>query len=270
MGMGGMGMGGMGMGMGGYGQGLMGMGMGGAGSGSGAISSLNQFLFSFQSIIFSLGQAMQIVTMNTNQLHLLYDQIMAMIDHALQYIHQLQHLDQLQSQQTTPLTEEQIKQKRRLKAIRWSLMLGISYGGFKIVLKWYRKRKGYAKARAFARNRIAPLASPSALPSALPSQGQLQLQQVPQGHNPTASYSHPYGNNDQNYGAGNGHGHGYGRTTRSANHMDGNGYNSHSNSGYYNPQQQHHPQQNDYYSSYTNPSTYQLQSGYPSSGYSPF
>jgi hypothetical protein len=56
---GGGGMGGMGM----YGGGMGGMGMGGMGGmyGSpGPLSSLNQFLFGMQNVVFSLGQAVQV------------------------------------------------------------------------------------------------------------------------------------------------------------------------------------------------------------------
>jgi len=227
----GMGMGGMGMGMGMGGMNMMG-GMGGYGMGQGGhMSSLSQYLFSFQSIIFSLGQAMQIVTMNTHQLHQLYDQIMVMLDQALKYLDELKHLESLQTHLQKPPTEEQIKKRRRLKAIRWSIMFGISYAGYKFVLKWYRKRKEYTRART----RISRTTRTS-----MPGHAQLQ--------SPLALHN----NRTHDYGQ-------HGRT------MNGGYYNQDQNQNH-SPQQQ-----NDYYSSYPSTSTYSggYPGGY-NSNYSPF
>lgn len=151
---GGMGMGGMGMGMGGMGMGMgmggMGMGMGGGmgmGAGGSAIMTLNQYLFGFQSLTFSLGQAIQVVGMNTQALHHLYEQIMAMLDQGLKL---LQELRTLENQEIQALSEEDQKRRRRLKALRWSLMLGISYAGYSFVAKWLKKRKEFKRQKRIA------------------------------------------------------------------------------------------------------------------------
>jgi hypothetical protein len=78
-GMGGMGLGGMyGMGMGGG----MGMGMG---MGSQWLMSFNQLLFGIQSVVFSLGQAVQIVGMNAQQIRHVYESVKGMVENALGY-----------------------------------------------------------------------------------------------------------------------------------------------------------------------------------------
>ena len=84
-GYGGMGMGGMyGMGMGGMGfGGMYGMGMGGMGMGSQWLMSFNQLLFGIQSVVFSLGQAVQIVGMNAQQIRHVYESVRGMVENAL-------------------------------------------------------------------------------------------------------------------------------------------------------------------------------------------
>lgn len=135
------------MGMGGnYGYGY-GFGAGGGGGGGGILgplSSINQFLFSFQSVIFSVGQAIQIVGMNTQQLHHLYEQIMGMFDHTLAIIHEVRTLEEQESKTLSP---DQIKKRRRLKAIRWSIMFGITYAGYNVIVKWFQRRRDYQRRR---------------------------------------------------------------------------------------------------------------------------
>ena len=140
MGMGGMGMGGMGMGMGGM---MGGMGMGNVGMG-GPISSLNNFLFGFQSVVFSLGQAMNIVGMNTQALKQLYSQIMSMMDSALSTLEEIRVMEQTMSRMKEEhISEDDKKRRRRLKALRWSLVMGASYMGYRIVSRWLRRRREF-------------------------------------------------------------------------------------------------------------------------------
>ena len=259
--------GGMMGGMGGYGMGLggpmnMNMNMMGGGYGMGQggnISSLSQYLFSFQSIIFSLGQAMQIVTMNTQQLHQLYDQIIVMFDQALKYLDELKHLESVQGHMNIhqPLTEEQIKKRRRLKAIRWTIMFGISYAGYKLVLKWYRKRREYTRART----RIASMSA-----STTTRQGRAQMQNSMALHD---NHGHEYGHGQiRGQVRGQDHEQDHGMMMNGGNNPRSGG--SHYNQHDYNYNQGPR-QQNDYYSSYPSTSTYG--GGYPggyNSNYSPF
>ena len=136
-------------GMGGFGYSpyMGGMGMGGMGGMpimGGALSSINQLLFSFQSVIFSLGQAVQILGMNTQALHQLYDQAISMMDQILSVVNELKTLER---KDETILTQEEQKRRRRLKALRWGIVLSISYAGYSMVYKWLKRRRDFKKRR---------------------------------------------------------------------------------------------------------------------------
>jgi hypothetical protein len=136
---------GLGGGGGNYGYGYNAYGGGGGPQPAGPLFTLNQFLFSFQSVIFSIGQAVQIVGMNTQQLHHLYEQIMGMLDQALAMIHELQTLEDRRGNVT--LSPEQVKRRRRLKAIRWGILLGILSAGYNVIQKWFQRRRDYQRKR---------------------------------------------------------------------------------------------------------------------------
>ena len=122
-----------------YGGGLGGM-YGGYGGGmmspyygmmsAGPLSGLNQFLFSVQSVIFSLGQAVQIIGMNAQGLRQLFESAMSMFDHAVETWHQMQVLEERARHSET---EEDRKRRARLRALRMALVAGISYLGYKLV-----------------------------------------------------------------------------------------------------------------------------------------
>jgi len=96
----------------------------------GPLSSLNQFLFSVQSVIFSLGQAVQIIGMNTQGLKQLLESATAMFDHAVQTWQEMQSLEQKARHAET---EEDRKRRARLRALRMMLVAGISYLGYRLV-----------------------------------------------------------------------------------------------------------------------------------------
>jgi hypothetical protein len=162
-----MGMGGMGM-MGGM-YGGMGMGMG-MGMGSQWLTSLNQCLFGFQSLIFSLGQAVQIVGMNAQQLHHVYDSLKGMIENAVGQVNSklgcsIEELlgvnknnkgngrsmlgnNNNENQNSTSteeegdedeiITQNEIIRRRRVAAFRWTISLATSYLLYKGVRKLIR------------------------------------------------------------------------------------------------------------------------------------
>ena len=114
--------------------------------GFGPLSTINQYLFSFQSFIFAIGQAVQIVGMNTHQLHQLYDQLTAMVDQGLHYINEMKTLS-IQEVATKNLSDEERRRRRRLKAIRWGLLFSASYASFWTILKWYKKRRDFKRKK---------------------------------------------------------------------------------------------------------------------------
>lgn len=80
--------------------------------------------------------------MNTQALHQLYQQAMAMLDQSLSLLHELKTLE---NQHHKTLTEEEKKKQRRLKAMRWAIIMGISYAGYTFVRKWLKRRREYIK-----------------------------------------------------------------------------------------------------------------------------
>jgi hypothetical protein len=133
-GMGGMyGGGGMGMGMSGMGMG--GMGMGGMGMGmpmGGPLSNLNQFLFGIQNVLSSLGQAVQIVGMNTQAVKQLLEAAAAMFDHAVASYSEMRVMEAAAGEFES---EEDKKRRRRLRALRWAMVTAATYAGYKCI-KW--------------------------------------------------------------------------------------------------------------------------------------
>ena len=78
--------------------------------------------------------------MNTQALNQLYHQAIGMVDQALAVMHELKTLETHNNEQ---LSDEEKKKRRRLKAIRWSIMMGVTYAGYTFVRRWLRKRKKY-------------------------------------------------------------------------------------------------------------------------------
>jgi len=148
MGMGGYG--GMDMmgGIGGYG-GMMGMGMGMGGMGMGmGHPGITSALFTFQQLVFSLGQAMQILGMNTQALSQIFQSGVHMFHNARNAICDMKdtiedHTSNLCSTDHNKGqdTEEQRKKRRRLQVLRWSLALAVSYAGYRFVRYFLRKRR---------------------------------------------------------------------------------------------------------------------------------
>lgn len=152
-------MGGLGMG---YGMGYMG-GMGGMGGMPmlpGYMSNITNFLFGFQQVVFSIGQAVQIVSMNTNALQHFVNSGIHMSQSAKQTFEEFQQ-KYFDFTQILTLTQDSVKvkhgvliegkgsdddsiemkkKKRRLKAIRWSMLLLVSYTCYRIVRRFIRNR----------------------------------------------------------------------------------------------------------------------------------
>lgn len=161
---GGMGMYGMGMGMGMYGGGMM---------GSQWLFSLNQFLFGIQSVVFSLGQAVQIVGMNAQQIRHVYDSMKGMVENAVGQVNEwckisslediggvlgskklgidakswisggddegrIREQGSLKTEEGEILTQSEIIRRRRLAAFRWTLTLSISYILYKAIRRLVR------------------------------------------------------------------------------------------------------------------------------------
>lgn len=143
-----------------YGGGMYGGGMnsmyGGYGGGmmspygmmsAGPLSGLNQLLFSVQSVIFSLSQAVNIIGMNTQGLRQLMESVAGMFDHAVETWQEMQSLEQMARQYET---EEDRKRRARLRAMRMALVAGISYLGYRLVRRLLFPQQRYTYRPAIA------------------------------------------------------------------------------------------------------------------------
>lgn len=103
----------------------------------GPLSGLNQFLFGVQTVLFSLGQAVQIVGMNTQAFQQLLESATTMLDHALATYRDMRALEQ---QSREGESEEDMKRRRRLKALRWAMIVGVTYMGYRFIRRILRAR----------------------------------------------------------------------------------------------------------------------------------
>ena len=112
-----------------YGNSMYGMGMMSPMMFGGPFSGLYQVLFGVQNVIFSLGQAVQILGMNQQALQQALDSVSTMADHAIATFYELRALEAVEQKHET---EDQKKRRRRLKAMRWALLMGTSWFAYKL------------------------------------------------------------------------------------------------------------------------------------------
>lgn len=121
----------------------------------GPMSSLNQFLFGVQSVIFSLSQAVQIIGMNTEAVKHLFESVSAMFDHA---VASWQEMRALEFQARDVETPEARKRRRRLRSLRWALACAITYAGYSVIRKLLssarRRTKRYLPAGTSMQNAL--------------------------------------------------------------------------------------------------------------------
>jgi hypothetical protein len=110
----------------------------------GPMSSLNQFLFGVQNVIFSLSQAVQIIGMNTEAVKHLFESVSAMFDHATA---SWQEMRALEFQARDAETPEARKRRRRLRALRWALACAITYAGYSLIRKLLSSARRRSKPR---------------------------------------------------------------------------------------------------------------------------
>ena len=141
--------GGLGAGMGMMGGGMLGMGgmYGGMygspygmgmGFGMGPLNTLNQFLMGVQTAIYSLNSAVQVIGMNKQALHQLLDAASSMVEHALATWHEMRALEAIAKDQET---EEQKMRRRRLKALRWAMVVAATYAAWRVIRSAFSSRK---------------------------------------------------------------------------------------------------------------------------------
>jgi len=94
----------------------------------GPFSGLHQLLFGIQNVIFSLTQAVHLMGTNQQALQLALDSITKMVDTALATFYELRALEAQKE-----YTPEEQRRRKRLRALRWALLMGGSWLVMKIV-----------------------------------------------------------------------------------------------------------------------------------------
>lgn len=124
--------------------------------GAGIVTNTLQILFSIQSVLFSLGQVVQIIGSNTSAIDHLHHQCNALFRSWMKWIQNISSGNFLLDSSTTGVSENKIirvddteKRRRRLKAIRYGLMLSASFIGYRWVRMWYKKRSDYLRYLKF-------------------------------------------------------------------------------------------------------------------------
>mmetsp|Transcript_10489 Transcript_10489/g.15584 ORF Transcript_10489/g.15584 Transcript_10489/m.15584 type:complete len:278 (-) Transcript_10489:4-837(-) len=125
-----------GMGMSPYG--MMGMGMMGMG-GLATNNPITNLLFSFQQVIFTVTQTIQVVGMNAESLKLMMHNAKEMAMKAqISITDTMRQIDAhiaANERMAARETREQKKKRRRLKALRWSMVMVAAYAAYKLFLK---------------------------------------------------------------------------------------------------------------------------------------
>ena len=119
------------------------------GGGGGPFSSITNYLLGIQNVILSIGQVVQIISFNASSLQQLCESILAMFEHAVKSW-QEQQQQHLLVNETVTTTEEQQRvkrqQQRRLRALRYTITMAMSYIGYTIIRKLFfdqRRRQRY-------------------------------------------------------------------------------------------------------------------------------
>ena len=80
--------------------------------------------------------------MNTHALQQLFHTAMSFFDNAMSTLNEIRALNMSSaSADEEEMSEEEIKRRRRLKALRWSLVMGVSYAGYKLMRRWFLRRR---------------------------------------------------------------------------------------------------------------------------------
>jgi hypothetical protein len=148
------------------------MGYGGVGAGGGILgplSSLNQFLFGVQAVVFSLGQAVQIVGMNASAIHQLLESATAMFDHAAATYRELRDLERKHQGGAEHESDQDRKRRRRLQALRWALAAAASYAGYRLARRVVAGLIGAPPQQQHGWARSQPLLPPPAGPPTPPA-----------------------------------------------------------------------------------------------------
>lgn len=64
-----------------------------------------------------------------------------LFDNAISTLNEIRALNIASASDEEEMSEEEIKRLRRLKALRWSLVMGVSFAGYKLMRRWVLRRR---------------------------------------------------------------------------------------------------------------------------------
>jgi hypothetical protein len=141
------------------------------GAAGGPFSTITNYLLGIQNVIMSIGQVVQIISFNASSLQQLCESILAMMEHAIQSWHDQQqnHTKRLkhtsndnknESDNHEDLSPEEqqrvIQQQRRLRALRYTITIAISYIGYTIIRKLFSNQQQQQYRRALEHSQPPP------------------------------------------------------------------------------------------------------------------
>jgi hypothetical protein len=112
----------------------------------GPFSNITNYLLGLQNVIMSIGQVVQIISFNTSSLQQLCESMLAMFEHAVRTWNEQMQLS-IMSKATATTTAEDEKnnqerqRQRKLRALRYAIVVAISYVGFTLIRQWRNRRR---------------------------------------------------------------------------------------------------------------------------------
>ena len=122
------------------------------GTAGGPFSTITNYLLGIQNVIMSIGQVVQIISFNATSLQQLSESILAMVEHAIRSWHeqqQQQHQNRFLKHnrgdsgswnenvdnRTPEEIQKALQQRRRLRALRYTIAITVSYIGYTMIRK---------------------------------------------------------------------------------------------------------------------------------------
>ena len=133
------------------------------GTAGGPFSTITNYLLGIQNVIMSIGQVVQIISFNATSLQQLSESILAMVEHAIRSWHEQQQQQQNRflkhnrgdsgswnenvDSKTPEEIQKALQQRRRLRALRYTIAITLSYIGYTMIRKVFFKQQQLQQQR---------------------------------------------------------------------------------------------------------------------------
>ena len=147
------------------------------------LSGLNQMVYSIQSIVFSISQAIHMVGTNQQVLQQAWESLNKMVDNAVLTFHEIRAAERsIEANES----EEERNRRKRLKALRYAFVFGGSWLAYKLVRHFLFKtssRSRYPMIQSPNLHAMSNYSSPSSSNNINRSMGRQQQPMYPSNHN---------------------------------------------------------------------------------------